>query len=125
MTSQSVPGAGHQSLDPQLSREGREQAEALLDQFPPDEQAPRACYRSSPFPRPLMESPLDAYHLALAGSALGLRFVRAATVGAAPEFVAMIRELVEERLDPSAPRRTLGRLELRPECGGRCCLPNR
>jgi ferrochelatase len=57
--------------------------------------------------------------------ALGLRFVRAATVGAAPEFVAMIRELVEERLDPSAPRRTLGRLELRPECGGRCCLPNR
>lgn len=39
---------------------------------------------------------------------LGLRFERAATVGAAPEFVAMIRELVLERLEPERPRLALG-----------------
>ena len=54
-------------------------------------------------------------------AALGLRFVRAATVGAAPEFVSMIRELVAERMDPSSPRRALGRLGLRPECTAGCC----
>ena len=56
-------------------------------------------------------------------AALGLRFVRAATAGAAPEFVAMIRELVTERIEPSTPRRALGRLGLRPECAAGCCLP--
>jgi ferrochelatase len=54
-------------------------------------------------------------------AALGLRFVRAATVGAAPEFVAMIRELVQEQPDPSSPRRSLGRLGLRPACAPGCC----
>ena len=54
-------------------------------------------------------------------ASLGLRFVRAATVGAAPEFVSMIRELVQERLDTSTPRRTLGRLGVRPECAAGCC----
>ena len=54
-------------------------------------------------------------------ASLGLRFVRAATVGAAPEFVSMIRELVQERLDSSTPRRTLGRLGVRPECAAGCC----
>src|SRR5204863_5979959 len=53
--------------------------------------------------------------------ALGLRFVRAATVGAAPEFVAMIGELVRERIDPSTPRRGLGRLGPRPYCETGCC----
>ena len=66
-------------------------------------------------------------------AALGLRFTRAATVGAAPEFVAMIRQLVEERLDPSAPRPTprskgrsdpaLGRVVVRPDCAAGCCPP--
>jgi len=55
-------------------------------------------------------------------AALGLEFVRAATVGVAPEFVSMIRELVEERLDPATPRRSLGQLGLRPECATACCL---
>jgi ferrochelatase len=41
-------------------------------------------------------------------SELGLHFVRAATVGTDPLFVTMIRQLVEERLDPSAPRPALG-----------------
>ena len=40
----------------------------------------------------------------------GIAFARAATPGTAPEFVAMVRELVEERLDPSLSRRSLGRL---------------
>ena len=66
-------------------------------------------------------------------AAMGLRFTRAATVGAAPEFVAMIRQLVEERLDRSAPRPTprskgrsgpaLGRLGVRPDCVAGCCPP--
>jgi len=68
-------------------------------------------------------------------AALGLRFARAATVGTAPEFVAMIRELVEERLDPAPSRskgrsgpapsrsegRSLGGLGVRPDCAAGCC----
>jgi ferrochelatase len=38
----------------------------------------------------------------------GAHFVRAATVSASPAFVSMVRELVQERLDPSAPRRAEG-----------------
>ena len=57
--------------------------------------------------------------------ALGLRFVRAATVATAPEFVTMIRELVEEALEPAAPRRALGQLGLRPYCGAGCCIAPR
>lgn len=38
----------------------------------------------------------------------GLGFVRAGTVGTHPRFVQMIRELIVERLDPSAPRLALG-----------------
>ena len=34
---------------------------------------------------------------------LGLRFVRAATPGTDPRFVAMVRDLILERLDPAAP----------------------
>ncbi len=53
---------------------------------------------------------------------LGLTLVRAATVGTHPAFVTMVRELVEERLDPQAPRRTLGALP-RPgdTCADACC----
>ncbi len=39
----------------------------------------------------------------------GIGFVRASTAGTHPAFVSMIRELVEERLDRSLPRRSLGR----------------
>jgi len=40
---------------------------------------------------------------------LGLNMVRAATVGSHPEFVGMIRELIDERM-AGAPRRALGKL---------------
>jgi ferrochelatase len=53
---------------------------------------------------------------------LGLRFTRAATVGADPRFVAMVRELVEERLDPACPRRALGALGASHDrCPTGCC----
>ena len=39
---------------------------------------------------------------------LGINMVRAATVGNHPRLVRMIRELVVERIDPSAPRLALG-----------------
>ena len=39
---------------------------------------------------------------------LGINMVRAAVVGSHPRFVRMIRELIEERIDPSAPRLALG-----------------
>jgi ferrochelatase len=58
-----------------------------------------------------------------AARALGINLVRAATVGTAPEFVGMIRELVLERME-AAPRRALG--ERGPNhdvCPEDCCLP--
>jgi ferrochelatase len=55
---------------------------------------------------------------------VGLPVVRAATVGSDPQFVAMIRELIVERIDPSRPRRTLGSLGIRPDaCPHDCCPP--
>jgi protoporphyrin/coproporphyrin ferrochelatase len=52
----------------------------------------------------------------------GLAFVRAATARTAPPFVTMIRQLVEERLDPGAPRLALGDLGPSPDvCAGGCC----
>jgi ferrochelatase len=65
---------------------------------------------------------LDTEAAALAAK-LGLNLVRAATVGTAPEFVSMIRELVLERME-GAPRRALG--ERGPNhdvCPEDCCLP--
>jgi ferrochelatase len=57
-------------------------------------------------------------------TALGLPAARAATPGTHPAFVAMVAELVEERLDPAAPRRSLGRLAARPaDCAPGCCPP--
>ena len=55
----------------------------------------------------------------------GIAFARAATPGTAPEFVAMVRELVEERLDPSMSRRSLGRLGIRPDVCPGCCATGR
>ena len=55
---------------------------------------------------------------------LGLRLARAETPGTRPDdrFVAMWQELVEERLDPGVPRRSLGRLGVGPDiCPAGCC----
>jgi len=58
---------------------------------------------------------------------LGLTMVRAATVGTHPRFIRMIRELICERLDESAPRLSLGSLGTRPDfCPSDCCpMPRR
>ena len=55
---------------------------------------------------------------------LGLRLVRASTPGTGPDdrFVAMWQELVEERLDATTARRSLGRLGAGPDsCAPGCC----
>jgi protoporphyrin/coproporphyrin ferrochelatase len=53
---------------------------------------------------------------------LGLPMARAKTVGVHPKFVAMIRQLIEERLNPKLERRALGSLGARPDdCAADCC----
>jgi len=52
---------------------------------------------------------------------LGLAFARATTPGDDPRFVAMVRELVVERIDPAAPRRRLGVLPVWDSCPATCC----
>ncbi|MBM3810586.1 MAG: ferrochelatase [Acidimicrobiia bacterium] len=53
---------------------------------------------------------------------LNLPMRRAATVGAHPQFVEMIRTLVLERTNPAAPRLSLGTLPLCPDvCPDDCC----
>ncbi|MCA1634851.1 MAG: ferrochelatase [Acidobacteria bacterium] len=55
--------------------------------------------------------------------ATGLNMIRAATVGAHPSFVRMIRELILERTSPEVPRRALGILGARQDtCAPDCCL---
>lgn len=58
---------------------------------------------------------------------LGLDFARAGTPGTDPRFVAMVRELVTERLDPdgSADRRRLGELPMWDTCPTVCCVAAR
>jgi ferrochelatase len=57
---------------------------------------------------------------------LGLRMARAATVGTHPAYVAMIRELIVERMTPGAPRRALGSLgPSHDRCAPDCCLSGR
>jgi ferrochelatase len=70
-----------------------------------------------------MEVVYDLDHAAAATAAdVQLPMVRAATVGTDPQFVAMVRELVLERLDPNRPRRSLGSLPVRPDtCAPGCC----
>lgn len=52
----------------------------------------------------------------------GMRMIRAPMLGAHPRFVAMIRELIEERLDPSLPRLTIGNQTAWPDiCPEGCC----
>jgi ferrochelatase len=53
---------------------------------------------------------------------LGLPMTRARTVGVHPKFVAMIRELILERLNPESERPTVGSLGPRPDtCPENCC----
>jgi ferrochelatase len=56
--------------------------------------------------------------------ALGLNMVRAATVGTHPDFVAMLRDLIAERLEPARERRVLGVYPAWPDvCPADCCPP--
>jgi protoporphyrin/coproporphyrin ferrochelatase len=55
---------------------------------------------------------------------LGLDFARAATPGADPRFVAMIRELVQERVSGTR-RRALGHVPTWDFCDPACCPPAR
>jgi protoporphyrin/coproporphyrin ferrochelatase len=53
---------------------------------------------------------------------LPLPMTRAKTVGVHPKFVAMIRELILERVNPGSERRSLGTLGARPDvCAEDCC----
>ena len=54
---------------------------------------------------------------------LGLGWTRAAAIAEQPEFISLARELVEEQLEPSRPRRALGQLAA-PEdaCAPECCV---
>jgi ferrochelatase len=52
-----------------------------------------------------------------------LNMVRASTVGAHPTFIRMIRELIQERMNPETPRRFLGTRGVRQDfCPADCCL---
>jgi ferrochelatase len=58
------------------------------------------------------------------GEELGLNVVRAGTAGTHPAFVAMIRELIEERLDEGVTKRADGRYGPSHDvCPSNCCLP--
>jgi ferrochelatase len=53
---------------------------------------------------------------------LGLGFTRTPTPGTDPRFIAMIRELIEERLDPASPKRALSSLGPSHDvCSAGCC----
>ncbi|HEY1658778.1 MAG TPA: ferrochelatase [Candidatus Sulfotelmatobacter sp.] len=55
---------------------------------------------------------------------LGLPMVRAKTAGVHPKFIGMIRELIEERLNPKLERRASGSLGARSDvCAEDCCPP--
>jgi protoporphyrin/coproporphyrin ferrochelatase len=55
---------------------------------------------------------------------LGLSMVRAGTVGTHPRFVAMLRELIQERLGVAPERRAIGQFPASHDvCPVNCCLP--
>jgi ferrochelatase len=57
---------------------------------------------------------------------LALNMVRAASVGTDPAFVSMIRELIQERIDPTVPPRAIGSFGPNHDlCPANCCLPGR
>jgi ferrochelatase len=64
---------------------------------------------------------LDTEAMALCRE-LGLKMIRAATVGTHPAFVKMIRELILERLEPNRERRFLGHNGPAQDiCSANCC----
>ena len=70
------------------------------------------------------------YEAQAKASELGLRLIRAGTVGTHPRFIRMIRELVQERLSPEPQRLALGNLGPSHDvCPVECCpsgaLPGR
>jgi ferrochelatase len=66
---------------------------------------------------------LDTEAAALAKE-LGMNMVRSATVGTDPAFVAMIRELIVERVTGVGEKRALGtRGPSHDVCPASCCLP--
>jgi protoporphyrin/coproporphyrin ferrochelatase len=68
---------------------------------------------------------LDVEAAAVARS-LGLNMARAATVGTHPAYVAMVRDLMIERMTDDAPRRALGALgPSHDRCAADCCLSGR
>jgi len=68
---------------------------------------------------------LDVEARAVAEEA-GVNMVRAETVGAHPTYVAMVRELIEERLSPDAERPSVGVLGPSHDlCTADCCLSGR
>lgn len=71
-----------------------------------------------------MEVMFDLDHEAMeVAAAHGMNLVRAATVGTHPQFVAMIRELVVERMTASPQRRALGQYPANHDiCPLNCCL---
>jgi ferrochelatase len=55
---------------------------------------------------------------------LGINMVRAKTVGTHPAMIAMIRELILERVDSAQPQRAMGCFGPSPNiCPVDCCLP--
>ena len=55
---------------------------------------------------------------------LGIEFIRAQTAGTHPAFITAIRELIEERLNPSLPRLAVGVYEPNHDvCPANCCPP--
>jgi len=70
-----------------------------------------------------MEVVYDLDHEARAkAKELEITMRRCPTVGTHPRFVQMIRELIEERLDPHGPRSAVGCLPARPDiCPADCC----
>jgi ferrochelatase len=66
---------------------------------------------------------LDVEAAAVAAE-IGVGFTRTPAPGTDPRFVAMVRELVEERLDPACPKRALSPLGPSHDvCPDGCCLP--
>jgi ferrochelatase len=54
----------------------------------------------------------------------GMRMERAATVGVHPTFVAMLAELIQERITPGSIRRAIGKYGPSHDfCPVNCCLP--
>ncbi|HZN74394.1 MAG TPA: ferrochelatase [Micromonosporaceae bacterium] len=52
---------------------------------------------------------------------LGMAYARAATPGTDPRFVAMVRRLVQERLNDTGPQHRLGSLDVWNSCVNYCC----